>query len=90
MSSYPSQNREFQKNSKKIQKTEKTPLWLPFEAKQVGKGREIVKLKKIVPMSSYPIQDIEFQKNIKKSQKFKKPQNSFLSSQNKMGKEEKQ
>ena len=46
MSSYLSQNREFQKNGKKIQKIEKKPLWLLFEPKYVGKGRESVKKKK--------------------------------------------
>ena len=46
MSSYLSQDREFQKNGKKIQKIEKTPLWLLFKPKQVGKGRERVKIKK--------------------------------------------
>ena len=45
MSSYLSQNREFQKNGKKIQKIEKKPLWLLFEPKYVGKGRESVKKK---------------------------------------------
>ena len=88
MSSYLSQNREFQKNGKKIQKIEKKPLWLLFEPKYVGKGRESVK-KKVIPMSSYPIQEIEFQKNSKKSQKIKKHQNNFPSSQNKTGKAEK-
>ena len=33
MSSYPTYNREFQKNSKKFQKIKKTPLWLLFKPK---------------------------------------------------------
>ena len=41
-------------------------------------------------MSSYPIQDIEFQKNYEKSQKIKKHYYGFFSSQNKLGKAEKE
>ena len=33
-------NRKFQKNSKKIQKIKKIPLWCHFKPKQVGKGSE--------------------------------------------------
>ena len=36
--SYPMRNRKFQKNSKKIQKNLKIPLWLHFEPKQVEGG----------------------------------------------------
>ena len=38
MSSYPTRNREFQKNSKKIQKNKKTPLWHLFKPKEVANG----------------------------------------------------
>ena len=31
--SYPTRNRKFQKNSKKIQKTKKIPFWLHFKPK---------------------------------------------------------
>ena len=41
-----------------------------FQAKQVGKGREREKIKKIVPMSSYPTRNRKFQK--KKSKKIEK------------------
>ena len=76
MSSYLTCNREFLNNSKKFQKIKKTPFWLLFKLKQVGKGQEREKIKKtkqkIVPMSSYPTYNREFQKNNKKFQKIKK------------------
>ena len=40
--------------------------------KQVGKARERVKIKIIVPISSYPTRYKEFQKNSKKIEKIKK------------------
>ena len=46
MSSYQTRNREFEKNSKKIEKIKKTPIWLLFKPKQIGKGWERVKIKK--------------------------------------------
>ena len=36
--SYPTRNRKFQTNSKKIRKIKKVPIWHPFKVKQVGKG----------------------------------------------------
>ena len=33
---YPTRNRKFQKNSKKIEKMKKIPLWLYFNPKSVG------------------------------------------------------
>ena len=51
---YPTRNRKFQKNCKKIEKTKKIPLWLHFKPKQVGKGRERAKIKIIIPIRSYP------------------------------------
>ena len=91
MSSYPTCNREFQKNSKKIHKIKKTPLWLLFKSKQVGKGREGEKIKRIVPMSSYKIRNRKFKKKIaKKFKKLKKHHYSIFSSQNKLGKAEKE
>ena len=33
MSSYQTRNREFEKNSKKIEKIKKTPIWLLFKPK---------------------------------------------------------
>ena len=38
--SYMTRNRKFQKNSKKIQKIKKIPLWLHFKPKSDGKCRE--------------------------------------------------
>ena len=45
-------NRKIQKNSKKIQKLKKIPLWIPFKSKPVGKGREGEKIKIIGPFRS--------------------------------------
>ena len=39
VTSYPTRNKEFQINSKKIQKIQKIPLCLHFKKKQVGKGK---------------------------------------------------
>ena len=70
MSSYPTSKREFQKNSKKIHKIKKTPLWLLFKSKQVGKGREGEKIKRIVPMSSYKTRNRKLKsKKIEKTKK---------------------
>ena len=49
-----------------------TPLWHHFKPKQVGKGREIEKIKIIDPFRSYSTRNREFQKNRKKLQKIKK------------------
>ena len=48
---YPTSNRKFQKNSKKIKKI---ALWLYFKPKQVGKGSEREKIENIVPFRSVP------------------------------------
>ena len=72
MSSYPTYNREFQKNSKKFQKIKKTPLWLLFKPKKVGKDREREEIKKIVPLSSYKTRSRKFKKKSKKIEKIKK------------------
>ena len=44
-------------------------LWHPFKPKQVGKGRERVKIKIIVPLRSYPMRNRKFQRNSKKIKK---------------------
>ena len=67
MSSYPTRNRKFQKNSKKIHKIKKTPLWLLFKLKQVGKGREGEEIKRIVPMSSYKTRNRKLKKKQQKN-----------------------
>ena len=65
-------NRELKKNSKKNSKNKKTPRSLLFNPKQVGKGRERVIIKIIVPIISYPTRYREFQKIVKKWKKWKK------------------
>ena len=72
MSSYPTCNREFQKNSKKFQKIKKTPLCLLFKPKQVGKDREKEEIKKIVPLSSDKTRNRKLKKKSKKIEKIKK------------------
>ena len=67
MSSYPTRNIKFQKNSKKIHKIKKTPLWLLFKLKQVGKGREGEEIKRIVPMSSYKTRNRKLKKKQQKN-----------------------
>ena len=46
---YPTRNRKFQKNNKKILKI---PLLIHFKPKQVGKGCEREKIKIIIPFRS--------------------------------------
>ena len=48
-----------------------------FQDKQVGKGREREKIKKIVPMSSYPTRNREFQKIAKQ---FRQLKNTIMAS----------
>ena len=55
----------------------KTPLWHIFNPKQVGKGRERVKIKITVPINSYSTRNTEFQKN---SRKLKKLKNTIMAS----------
>ena len=47
------------------------PLWLRFEPKLVGKGRECVKIKVIILFRSYPTRNTKFEKNKKKNSKYK-------------------
>ena len=54
ISSYPTRNTEFQKNSGKSSKKLKTPSWLLFMPKEVGTGRKGEKIKMIVSINSYP------------------------------------
>ena len=62
----PDGQQKIPKNEKKIQKNQKIPLWLHFKPKQVGKGREIEKIKMVVPFRSHPTRNRKFQKNSKK------------------------
>ena len=61
-----------------------------FQAKQVGKCREIEKIKIIGPFRSYTTRNRKFQKNRKKIQKIKKYHYGFLSSRNRFEKAEKE
>ena len=75
ISSYPTWNREFQKNRKKIQKIKKHHCGFFFKPKYVGEGREREKIKnkKFVPMSSFPTRNRKFQKIAKQFKKLKTP-----------------
>ena len=55
-------------------KNKKMPLWLHFKPKQVGKGREIEKIKNAVPFRSHPTRSRKFQKNRRKFKKIQKIQ----------------
>ena len=67
------------KIQQKEQKKQNIPLWLHFGPKFVGKGRESVKIKIIVPFRSYSTSNRNVQKN---SQKIKKYHFGFISIQN--------
>ena len=72
-------------------KNKKMPLWLHFKPKQVGKGREIEKIKNVVPFRSLPTRNRKFQKNRRKfKKKIKKYNCGFISSQNRMEKAERE
>ena len=64
-------------------------LWHSFKPKQVGKGREIEKIKIIVPFHSYTTPNRKFEKNGKQIQKIKKYHYGFISKQYRLGKAEK-
>ena len=85
MSSYPTYNRKFQKNSKKIQKIKKHHYGF-FSSQNRLEIAENERKKKIVPMSFYLTRNRKFKKNSKKIQKNKKHHYSFFSSQNRLGK----
>ena len=88
MSSYPTRNRKFQKNSKKIQKIKKDHYGFSSSQNKLGKAEK--EGKKIVPTSSYLTRNRKFQKNSKKIQKVRKRCYGFFSSKNMLGKAEKQ
>ena len=81
-------NRKFQKNSKKIQKIKKIPLWLLFNPKYIGEGQEREKMKIIFPIRSYSTHNWKFKKNSNKIRKSNKYPYGFISSQNKLEKAE--
>ena len=76
--SHPTQNREFQRNSKKIKKTS---LWPLFKQNVTGKA-ENERNKIIISIHSNPTRNTEFQRMSKKIQKTRKHHYGFFSSQN--------
>ena len=60
-----------------------------MKPKLVGKGCEREKIKIVVPFRSYPTRNRKFQKNSKKIQKMKIYHYGFISSQNRLGTDEK-
>ena len=82
-------DRKFQKNSKKIQKIKRYHYGF-ISSFLVGKVRERVKTKIIVPFRSYPRRNKNFQKNNEKIGKIKKYQYEFISSQNRLEKDAKE
>ena len=72
-------NRKFKKNTRTIQKIKKMKLWLLFEEKQIGKGREKEKIKIIVPFRSVPTRH-EIENSKKMAKKFKKLKNTNMAS----------
>ena len=82
--SYPTRNRKFQRNSKKFKIVKKYRYGFISSRKQDGKGGERDKIKIIVTFNSYPMC------NFKKIQKFKKCHYGFISSKNRLEKDEKQ
>ena len=82
-----------QKISKKLEKKFKklkSTIIASFQAKQVGKVREREKIKIFIPFRSYPTSNRKFQKNSKKIQKTKKYHYGFISSENRLEKDEKE
>ena len=75
MSSYPTYNRKFQKNSKKIQKIKKHHYG--FSSSQTKLGKAEKERKKIVPTSSYLTLIENFKKIVKK---FKHLENTIMAS----------
>ena len=64
--SYPTRNRKFQKNSKKIKKVKKYNYGFISSQIEVRKGGERNKIKIIGPFRSYKTRYRKFQKNSKK------------------------
>ena len=61
-----------------------------FQAKIGWKWRERENIKSTIPSRSYPKQNRKFQKNCKKILKFKKCHYGFISSKNRLEKDEKE
>ena len=86
----PDLKQNIPKKQQKNSKNYKTQLRLIFKPKQLGKGREIEKIKIIVPINFYRTRNRNFQRNCKKNQKIIKHPQGFTSSQNRLGKAEKE
>ena len=88
--SYPTRNRKFQKNSKKIKKVKKYNYGIISSQKQVRKGGERDKIKIIGPFRSVPTRrEIgNYKKKSNKIEKIKIYHYGFISSQNRMEKAE--
>ena len=71
MSSYPTRNRQFKKNSKNSKKIKKHHCCIFPSQNKLGKAEKErkKKTKKIVSMSSYPTRNRKFKKSSKKIQK---------------------
>ena len=81
-------NKTFQKNNKKLKKLINTII-NSFQAKLGWKRMRKREIKIIVPFRSDPMRNRMFQKNKKKIQKIKKYHYEFISSQNRLEKDEK-
>ena len=80
MSSDPTRNRKFEKNSKKIKEIKNHHYDFFSSQNKLGKAEK--ERKKIVRTSSYLTRNRKFQKNSKKIQKIRKHYYGFFSSQN--------
>ena len=84
MSSYPTRNRKFKKNRKKIQRIKNQHFGHFSSQNKLGMAEKERKYKKkIVPRSSYPTRNRKFQKN-------RKHYYGCFSRQNMLGKAEKE
>ena len=90
ISSYSTRNREFRKNSNKIQKIKKYHYVFISNQNESGEAEKERKKNIIVTISSYPTRNRELKKNSKRIQKIKKHPNGFISSQNGSGEAEKE
>ena len=67
--SYPTPNRKFPTNSKKIHKIRRIPIWLHFNQKLVEKCQEREKIKIIVLHRSYMTRNRKLKKKMQKNSK---------------------
>ena len=63
----PDAKQKFPKEQQKNSEHLKTPLWLHFNPKQVGRGQEKQKIKIIVPFRSYPALNRKLKKKEQKN-----------------------